>query len=148
MILRRCNHFYDCTFLLSCIVLYKLYCNNNNCVIFVFKALKICRHKTNDYLMARNEGWLECNERYQNDPSINEEKWYPSIQLSSNAQNVLIAVEKNQCLVFPSCSTFSNSWVEWADYYHAIYKHNIDEKVHNVRSFTPCKNHRGLLSKT
>ena len=47
--------------------------------------------------MARNEGWLECNERYQNDPSINEEKWYPSIQLSSNAQNVLIAVEKNQC---------------------------------------------------
>ena len=75
----------------------KMYCNSNNCVIFVFKALKICRHKNNDYIMARNEGWLECNERYQNDPSINEEKWYPSIQLSSNAQNVLIAVEKNQC---------------------------------------------------
>ena len=137
--IRRCNQLYDYTYLLRWIALFVMYCNSNNCVIFVFKALKICSHKTNDYLMARNEGWLECNERYQNDPSINEEKWYPSIQLSSNAQNVLIAVEKISVASIPLVSFFSNSWVEWADYSHKIHKHNTSMKRHNVCSFTPCK---------
>ena len=46
-----------------------------------------------------------------------------------------LLLKKNQCLVFPSCRTFSNSWAEWADYYHAIYEHNIDEKSTQCKKF-------------